>query len=157
MNFTYVRLIVLIVAGLLVFACVHHSKLPKEIPTNLEIRYEQNYPGESKSLVKWAVISGNRLTYERVKCNGTVNKNIPDSEVKRIYKTFVDEGFDLIENKETTDLKEFQQISLRTGNISKTVKYGVNSPFSKKDDESLGRIRTDIAGMIENQVERCQN
>lgn len=86
-----------------------------------------------------------------------MTKNIPDSKVKEIYKTLVKEEFDLIENKETEDHKEFQQISLRAGNISKSIKYGDKSPFSKKDSESLGAIRTDISELIEDEVEDCQN
>ncbi len=141
-------------------SCVRNSQLPKEIPSNSEIRYEQTYARESISLAKWAVISGNQLKYERVRCDGIMNKKIPDSEIIKIYKTFVEEKFDLIEKKETVDdkeLKEFQQISLKAGSISKVIRYGNTSPFSKKDDESLGRIRTDIAELLEHYVERCQN
>ena len=157
MKITFVRLIILTAASLLFVACARQSQLPKEIPTNFEIKYEQNYPGASKSLVKWAIISTNQLKYERVRCSGTLTKNIPDSKVKEIYKTLVKEEFDLIENKETEDHKEFQQISLRAGNISKSIKYGDKSPFSKKDSESLGAIRTDISELIEDEVEDCQN
>lgn len=142
------------------FACARQSQLPKEIPGNLEIRYDQTYARESKSLAKWAVISGNHLKYERVRCDGIMNKEIPDSEIIKIYKTFVEEKFDLIEKKETADdkeLKEFQQISLKAGTISKVIKYGNNSKFSKKDEESLGSIRTDIATLLEDLVEPCRN
>lgn len=137
------------------FACARQSQLPKEVPENLEIKFETNLLRES--LVRRAVISGNQLTYERARCEGVLNKTVSTDEIKRIYETFVKGEFDLIQSLDNKEANEFKQISLKAGTISKVIKYGNNSRFSKTDDESLGNIRTEIADLLEDHVEHCRN
>lgn len=145
---------------LISFGCARQPGLPKEIPNDLEIRLEttlvgERYPGPNipgQSLFRWLNVSGNEISIERVRCEGLVKMTLKDDQIKAIYRSFVENEFDLIENEQSADNTEeagFREIRLQAGKISKSVKQGKRFPLSEKNRVRFNRIWVGLAELVE--------
>jgi hypothetical protein len=138
---------------LFTFGCERKSQLPKDVPNNLEIRFECTLPiRDTGRFYNWVSISGNQMVFAWAKCDGEVKIPLSDEEIKYVYESFVKNGFDLIENEESPRPSAepgFNEITLRFGNFNKSVKSRGPFPLSEKNEERFGQIRTRIAELLE--------
>ena len=139
------------------FSCHRVSQMPKEVPANLEMRFDNKLIGHHHSngnvsslgFVHNVVISGNQMSVVRSGCEdeGEEKLTLTNNEINKIYQYFVESEFDLIENRrlpadaEDTD---FREIHFRSDNIIKSVKYSEQFPPSEKHRKRFNNIWTDI-------------
>lgn len=111
------------------------SELPKEMPTETEIRFNQN--GGMAPTYKKIKVSGNLLfVEERTFQNRTPQMRyveIPNEEKSALYQVFVENKFDLIKNDKREGIvydAPWQNISIRADRKSFNTSAGANSPLS---------------------------
>ena len=142
------RILIYCILSLLVLlssAC--QSQLPKEVPNNLKITYlyQADETMASAGRIKQTTISGNQITVEKMNCSKIYQGTLSEREIERIYKSFINAEFDLIEDQPPANdgEKGFQEITIQAGNISKTVRKGQRFPLSEKSEKSFNSIWTD--------------
>lgn len=142
---------------LFAFGCVRISQMPKEVPANLEIRFDNKLVGHRHSngfvsglgFVRRAAVSGNRMAVVRSECEerGEDILILTDDEINEIYQYFVKSEFDLIENSRLPTGAEdvdFREIHFRGDGLVKSVKYSRRFPPTKEHQERFNNIWTDI-------------
>jgi hypothetical protein len=130
------------------------SRLPKEVPSNLEIRYEDK-TGEPTN---WRIVtvSDKQMTVE-MSCAEVRKVTLTDKELAIRYRRFVENEFDLIEDQSLSvnnDAK-FREISLQAGSVMKKVRSGDQFPLSGKNDSRFRALWTAMREELVGDVGFC--
>jgi hypothetical protein len=146
----------------ILFSLACQSQLPKELPNDLEIRFESTvlYPdGEPRDSFRSIAIASDQMIVERSKCQRVEKVTLEDGDIKGLYRSFVQSEFDLIKNGSPPsggNEEGFREIYLKTGNISKNVKHGKQFPLSEKDRIRFNAIWTTMLDLAVGKVSlRC--
>ena len=139
------------------FGCKRISQMPKEVPANLEMRFDNKLLGtrhrdgfvSGLGFVRSAVISGNQMSVMRSGCEkeGEKKLTLTNDEINEIYQYFVKSEFDLIENRRLpadAEDGDFREIHFRSDDTVKSVKYSERFPLTEKHRERFNNIWTDI-------------
>ncbi len=157
------RIIYCILSVFILLSCACQSQLPKDIPNNLEMRYEDQRGeklyenGPPAGLFRRATISGNQLTVEMMRCPKVVKVTLTDQEIKGFYNHFVKSEFDLIEDQLSAKNgeEEFKEIHLQAGNITKKVRQGKQFPLSEKSTSRFNGLWTNMLDLAFEKTPSC--
>lgn len=128
------------------------SKLQKKMPENTRMRFSEN--GGMAPTWHRIEIVGDELLIEDKKMNDDKAKKwfvkITNDDKASVYKVFVENKFDLIENEERKEIvydAESEGIYIRAGKVSKGISYGMNSPLSSINTSRYSAVKTALKNL----------
>ena len=141
------------------------SELPKEMPENARFKYSENggmTPAWFRIEVKGNILSVEDKDMQEEKAVMWYAE-ISKADKEAVYKIFVNNKFDLIENEKpqgTVYDAGSQGVYIRAGKVSKNVSYGPNSPLSRKNTarwNAAAKAIKNLATKYENQAKKISD
>ena len=135
--------------------CAAQSALPAKMPANITVYWNQS-GGMSRSYTKVTIDDG-VLVFEDLRGSRQKPQKwsaaVSREDLANLYKVFVDNKFDTIENDERKGIvydAGSESISISINKLkSFGVTYGKNSPLSGKNLERYRKVRRALEDMIE--------
>lgn len=149
------KLFVIIILSLFLIAgCKAQTQLPEEMPENITVYFNES-GGMMRSYKKITIDDG-VLKFEEVQGNRQNpqkwSANISRAQLAKLYKTFVENKFDLIKNDKREGIvydAGSESISISVNKLkSFGVTYGKNSPLSGKNLARYQAVRDAIYDLI---------
>ncbi|MET0753072.1 MAG: hypothetical protein ABWZ66_06850 [Pyrinomonadaceae bacterium] len=129
------------------------SKLPKKMPADVEMIYYEN--GGLLNAHLYIGVKGDALNYEEKRADEESSRKwtakISVADKERIYRTFVENKFDLIKNDKMDGIvydAPSHGVAISFGGQSFRINSGMNSPLSGENQIRYSNVEGDMLSLI---------